>query len=66
MTINVVAPYILGVSTPLRYALISGIPGPAAVGAKNTQRRAATRVRTKFVPVKNKRPARYLHPIRQR
>ena len=43
--------------------MISGIPGPAAVGAKRTQRTAATRVRRKFVPVKYRNPARYLHRI---
>lgn len=44
LTIKVAAPNMLGVSTPLRYALISGIPGPAAVGANITQRADANAV----------------------
>lgn len=61
LTIKVDTPNMFGVSTPLRYALISGIPGPAAVGAKTTQRAAATVVRTKFNPVKYTKPVMYLH-----
>ena len=44
--------------------MIYGIPGPAAVGAKHTQRTAATMVRIKLTPVKNINPIRYLHTPR--
>jgi hypothetical protein len=42
--------------------LISGIPGPAAVGAKQTHRIEAMNVKMKFVPVKYRNPVKYLHP----
>jgi len=52
----------LGVSIPLRKALISGIPGPAAVGAKKTTRTVAIRVSMKLDPVNIINPATYLQP----
>lgn len=61
-TISVGAPNMSGVSIPLRKALISGIPGPAAVGAKKTTRTVAIRVSKKLDPVNIINPAIYLQP----
>lgn len=36
------------------------MPGPAAVGANNTQSVAAKAVRAKFIPVKYQNPVQYL------
>jgi hypothetical protein len=46
--------------------LISGIPGPAAVGAKQAHKTAADIVRRKLAPVKKINPVKNLHQIQER
>lgn len=49
-----------GASTPFKYAFTSGIPDPAASGAKNTVIPAANIVSTKFDAVNTQKAHSYL------